>query len=111
MGKQAQEHRAAWNAQGFGEQYIDGYFRNTGFDQYPDGSGTQDAWQAATTTGMPMWQAASKSRHNTDRKIRHDGCTQMALRPQLAAIVRSLGSNGYEDLFRLTERKTSEKKE
>ncbi|AJZ56873.1 hypothetical protein OI25_7389 [Paraburkholderia fungorum] len=68
MGKQAQEHRAAWNAQGFGEQYIDGYFRNTGFDQYPDGSGTQDAWQAA-----------SKSRHNTDRKIRHDGCTQMAL--------------------------------
>ncbi|ACB69126.1 hypothetical protein BamMC406_6724 (plasmid) [Burkholderia ambifaria MC40-6] len=53
MSKQAQEHRAAWNAQGFGEQYIDGYFRNTGFDQYPDRSGAQDAWQA----GYDDWRA------------------------------------------------------
>lgn len=53
MSKQAQEHRAAWNAQGFDEQYLDGYFRNTGFNQYPDGSGAQDAWQA----GYDDWRA------------------------------------------------------
>lgn len=44
--EQAMINRAYWKEAGYEEQYLDGYYCNTDWTYYPDGSGAQDAWQA-----------------------------------------------------------------
>lgn len=38
--------RAFWKEAGYEQQYLDGYFRNTDYTEYPDGSGAQNAHAA-----------------------------------------------------------------